>query len=204
MLTSKRGQMALSYLPRRYETSRFVQDLFQTEGIELDNFRDTLNQILDQFFARTATWALDRWEDELGLPPAPDQPISERQDRIVSRLRGTGTATIRVIKEVAEAYDNGTIDVIEDHAAYTVLLRFVDTTGVPPNLNDLIAAVRAVLPAHLSLAYEFNYFLWDELDAQGWTWDELDALNLTWDQLEVYGTGSYVVKDSLGLTFSDQ
>ena len=185
-ITSIRGQEMLTYLPRYYETSRVMRSILQAEGSELDKLRQALDDILNQFFVRTATWGLDRWEEELGLSPALDQPESERRDRIVSRLRGTGTATIAVVKQVAESYDKGSIDVIEDHAAYTVTIRFVDTTGVPPNLDDLKAAVRAVLPAHLVIEYEFNYFLWDDLDAQGWTWDEFDALGLTWDELEVF------------------
>lgn len=176
----------LTYLPRYYETSRVMGSILQTEGMEFDKLREALNGVLAQFSVRTSTWALDIWEKEVGLTPSPAQPISERRDRIVSRLRGTGTATIRVVKDVAESYDNGAIDVVEDHSEYVVTIRFVDTTGVPPNLDDLLNAVRAVLPAHLDLLYEFNYFLWADLEAENWTWDQLDTLNLSWDQLEVY------------------
>lgn len=149
----------LSYLPRYYETSRVMRAILQAEGTEFDKLRQALDEILSQFFVRTATWGLDRWEEELGLPITPDQPEAERRDKIISRLRGYGTATISVVKQVAEAYDKGTIDVIEDHAAYTVTIRFVDTIGVPPNLDDLKAAVRAVVPAHLEIQYQFRYLL---------------------------------------------
>jgi len=176
----------LTYLPRYYETSRIMRAILQTEGIEFDKLRQALDETLNQFFVNTATWALDKWEEELGLPITPDQPEAERRTKIISRLRGYGTATIYVVKKVAESYDKGSINVIEDHAAYTITIQFVDTTGVPPNLNDLKAAVRAVVPAHLDIKYEFNYFIWDELDKKLWTWDQLDALNLTWSELEVY------------------
>jgi hypothetical protein len=176
----------LTYLPRYYETSRVMRTILQAEGVEFDKLRQALDDTLNQFFVRTATWGLDRWEEELGLPVTPDQLESERRDKIISRLRGYGTATITVVKQVAEAYDKGAIDIVEDHAAYTITVQFVDTTGVPPNLDDLKAAVRAVVPAHLDIKYEFNYFIWDELDKKLWTWDQLDALALTWDELEVY------------------
>lgn len=185
-ITSVRGQEMLNYLPRYYETSRVMRALLQAEGAEFDKLRQALDEVLDQFFVRTATWGLDRWEEELGLPVTPDQPEAERRDKIMSRLRGYGAATISVVKQVAEAYDKGAIDIVEDFAAYTITVHFVDTTGVPPNLDDLKAAVRAVVPAHLDIKYEFNYFLWNDLNAQGWTWDDLDALALTWDELEVY------------------
>ncbi|PYI52555.1 putative phage tail protein [Paenibacillus flagellatus] len=185
-LTSFRGQKMASYVPRYYETSRVFQSLLQTEGQEVDDLRAALDSIVKQFFVRVSTWGLDAWEQELGLSPTPNQPENERKDRIVSRLRGVGTATIRVLKEVAEAYHNGTIDVIEDCDNFNVIVRFVDTSGIPATLNDIHAAVRNVLPAHLNFQFEFKYFLWSDLDAMAWTWDQFDDLNLTWDQLEVY------------------
>lgn len=185
-ITSVRGQEMLTYLPRYYETSRIMRAILQAEGTEFDKLRQALNEILDQFFVRTATWSLDRWEEEVGLPVTPDQPEAERRDKIISRLRGYGTATISVVKQVAEAYDKGAINVIEDQGANIVIIQFVDTTGIPPNLDDLKTAVRAVVPAHLDILYEFNYFLWQDLDAKAWTWDTLDSLALTWDALEVY------------------
>lgn len=186
IVTSVRGQEMLGYLPRYYLTSRIMQVILQAQGTELDRLRQALDETLAQFFVDTATWGLDAWEKELGLKPAPDQPEAERRDRIKSRLRGYGTATFYVVKTVAEAYDKGAIDVIQDHAAYTLTIRFADTTGVPPNLDDLKAAVRDVVPAHLELLYEFNYFLWDDLDSLNLTWDQIDALALSWDRWEVY------------------
>jgi len=185
-LTSERGKIMLTYLPFYYGTSRVMKAILQVEGAEFDLLRQALDEILDQFFVNTATWGLDRWEEELGLPITPDQPEAERRDKIISRLRGYGTATIYVVKNVAESYDKGAIDIVEDHAAYTLTIQFVDTTGVPPNLDDLKKAVRAVVPVHLDILYEFNYFLWDELDKKLWTFDQLDSLALTWDALEVY------------------
>lgn len=186
LITSSSGLRMMRYLPRYYDSSRVVRALNQGRGEEIDKLRQSLNETLDQFFVNTATWGLDTWEEELGLPVTPAQPEPERRDKIRSRLRGYGTCTIKLVKQVAESYDNGSVDVIEDQAGYIVIIKFVDTQGVPPNIDDLKAAVRAVVPAHLDLQYEYAYFIWDELDAKNWTWDQLDALALTWDQLEVY------------------
>lgn len=185
-ITSARGQEMLTYLPHYYETSRIIRVILQAEGTEFDKLRQALDETLNQFFVNTATWSLDTWEEELGLPIMPDQPIDERRSKIISRIRGIGTATISIIKNVAESYVNGTIDIVEDFSTYTIIVQFVDTRGIPPNLDDLKAALRAVVPAHLDIKYEFSYFIWDELDKKQWTWDQLDALSLTWDKLEVY------------------
>ncbi|WP_374713112.1 putative phage tail protein [Symbiobacterium terraclitae] len=185
-ITSPAGRRMLGYLPPLYEVSRTMKAGLQAEGVEIDALRQAIDDALNQRFVRTTTWSLDDWERELGLPPAADQPVGERRDRIVSRIRGYGTATVQLVKQVAESYDQGTVDVIPDPPAYTVTVRFVDTRGIPPNLQDLQAAVRAVLPAHLDVRYEFRYFLWSDLDALNITWDDWDALGLTWDEVEVY------------------
>lgn len=184
-MTSEHGNKMLSHLPPYYETSRVMKSILQGQGAELDGLRQALDETLNQFFVRTATWGLDLWEEKLGITTLPDQPTAERRDKIVAALRGFGTATIGVVKRVAEAYDHGEIDISENHTTYAITVYFVDTTGVPPNLNDFKTAIRAILPAHLEVFYAFNYFIWDELDAKLWTWDALDIQTLTWDRLEV-------------------
>ena len=184
-ITSARGQEMMTYLPRYYENSRVMRAILQAQGSELDKLRQAFDEILAQFFVDTATWGLSIWEQMLGLPPTENETIEERRNRIKSKIRGYGTATIKTIKNVAESYDKGIIDVAEDFSKHTVI-RFVDTTGIPSNIEDLKKIVRELVPAHLAITYEFNFFLWFELESKNWTWDELDAMNLTWDQLEVY------------------
>src|SRR5690554_1842230 len=106
-ITSTRGKEMLSYLPPYYETSRVMRSILQAEGAEFDKLREALDETLNQFFVNTATWGLDQWEEELGLPITPDQLDAERRDKIISRLRGYGTATIYIVKNVAESYDKG-------------------------------------------------------------------------------------------------
>lgn len=185
----------LSYLPSYYETSRVMQAILQAQGTELDKLRQALDETLNQFFVNTATWGLDKWEEELGLPITPEQPLDERRDKIISRIRGYGTATIYLIKSVASSYARGNVDVIEDVAFYKVIVRFIDARGTPPNLEDLKKALRDALPAHLDVIYEFVYCRWEDLlrttwgAFQGTTWNDL-APRL-WSDLAADAWGSY-------------
>ncbi len=178
----------LGYSHPMYETSRVFRALMQAEGAEFDLVRQAIDDVLNQFYVRTATWGLDRWETELGLPPDPSLTDDERRDRIISHLRGFGTCTIAVTKSVAESYDKGEIDVSEDFAGYTVTIQFVDTLGVPTNIDDLKKALRAVIPAHLEIMYEYRYLTYDMLKDYGFTYDQLRAFNLTltYDQLKTW------------------
>lgn len=176
----------MAYMPEYYQNSRIMSALVAAVGRELDCLKAAINTVLTWNYVRTADESgLAVWEKELDLPPGQAETIDERRARIISLLRGPGTATIRAIKTLAESYDKGVIDVAEDYSTYTII-RFVDTTGIPSNIEDLKKIVREIVPAHLALEYEYNYFVWDELDACNWTWDQLDLLSLTYDALEVY------------------
>lgn len=162
-LTSTTGQRMLARLPGFYETSRVMQEILQAQGAELDDMWAGISEVLAQFFTQAATWGIDLWEEELGLTPDQAQTAAERRSRVLGRLRGYGTLTIKLLKQVAEAYDNGRVDVIPDPPASVMVVRFVDTTGVPPNVEDLKAELRKLMPADWDIQYEYNYTLVYEL-----------------------------------------
>jgi hypothetical protein len=181
-ITSSKGQEMASFVPSFYQPSRIMQWLFQVEGAQYDLLFDALNQILQQFFAETATWGLNFWESDLGLLPAPNLPDDQRKSRIMAKSRGVGTATRAVVTRVANAYQNGTVDLSEDPAGYTIYVIFIDERGIPPNLSDLQAILRAIVPAHLDIQYVFRYTVYSDIDGH-YTYDQLDNSGLTYDQL---------------------
>lgn len=140
--------------------------------------KEALNGVLEQYFVDTATWGLELWEDELGLTSTPDKPDSERRSVIKSKLRGVGSVTVQLMKTVAEAYDQGAIDVTQQPALYQFTVKFVDTIGAPPNLDDLKAAIEEIKPAHLQVVYEYKYLLINQIH-QTMTINELQARKLS-------------------------
>lgn len=148
-----------SYLPGYYESSRIMQSDMNSKGVELDELYKALDETLNQFYVRTATWGLDRWEEELGLTTELAKPIEQRRALVESKLRGAGQFSGRLVKNVAEAYDGGTVDVSFQPAEWSFTIKFVDTIGVPPNLDDLKMVIEEIKPAHLKVEYEFSYLL---------------------------------------------
>lgn len=129
-MNSLRGRELLSYLPSYYEASRVMRSDMDAKGSELDALYEALNAAADQFFVRTATWGLDRWEAELGIPTDRSKPIAQRRAVIESKLRGAGNFSGRLVKSVAEAYDGGTVDVTFQPEEWSFTVRFVDTLGI--------------------------------------------------------------------------
>lgn len=174
----------LDALPDLYEEVYESRVLMATEGQEIDDLTTNIADTLEQSNVNKATWGLARWEAVLGIQTDAAKPYDQRRSVIKSKLRGTGTVTASLIKRVAEAYNNGTVDVTEINSLYKIHITFVSNHGVPENLTDIEEAIKDILPAHLAIDFVFTYMNWSAFDAKGFTWGSLTANNYTWDQLE--------------------
>ncbi|MBW5447439.1 DUF2313 domain-containing protein [Cohnella sp. CFH 77786] len=176
-LASEHGQRMMGNLPGYYSTSRIMNSVMYAQGMELDMLRQALDETLAQYFVSTATWGLDVWERELGIAIDPAKPVEQRRSVVLSKIRGIGTVTVSLIKSVAEAYDGGTVDVAYKPGEYRFTIKFIDTLGVPPNLDDLKRAVEEIKPAHLSVNYEYKYLVINQVQAM--TINEIQSHKLT-------------------------
>lgn len=196
VIVSERGLEMAGYLPPLYEQSTVMEALLEAEGTEMDLLRAAIEELRDQYFARTATWGLDRWDSFLGLNNVAGLSDLERQDRAIARIRGFGVANKELIEMVAEAFNFGAVEVTDQNdgvAPYAINVELVAPGGQPSNIDDFYQAIRAVVPAHLDITYTFNYLTWAEVDTQGWTWAQIDGDNpggpagapVTWAEWDV-------------------
>ncbi|WP_138751793.1 putative phage tail protein [Paenibacillus sinopodophylli] len=69
---------------------------------------------------------------------------------------------------------------------YTIGIKFVSSLGIPPNIEDLEAAIRAALPAHLAVQYEYTYTTFGEIAGYGVTFGAIESAGLTMGALETW------------------
>ncbi|QEK12571.1 DUF2313 domain-containing protein [Crassaminicella thermophila] len=147
----------MKYLPGYYKTSQVIANITDVENSEIQQFKTSLDNTLNQFFVDLADTSLDRWEKELGIPVNKNKDIKYRRSVIKSKIRGQGTITINLIKNVAESYSNGEVEVTENNSNYLFTITFVGTKGIPPNMDDLKNAIEDIKPAHLGFTFEYTY-----------------------------------------------
>ncbi|MEF2967474.1 putative phage tail protein [Paenibacillus sp. M1] len=186
------GKDMPDYLPGYY----VLQDIEGRPGIagnlifqetkELIGLNEQITDVLKQFFIEYATWGLAKWEAICGITVDPAKPEEQRRSVIKSKLRGAGTVTLEVIKNVADSFENGEIKVEENFADYQVVITFIGKRGRPPNEPDMRNVLREIIPAHLELVFKYTYLTWEELDAANLTWGAFEALSMTWERLEVW------------------
>ena len=123
----------------------------------VDEYDRSHEDRMAQLWPQMATWGLSSWEAALGLDTDVSRAVEFRRSRVISKLRGTGTTTVTMLKNVAESYANGQVEIHEKPAGYAFDVEFVGTIGVPPNMEDLTAAIEEIKPAHLAFAYIIRY-----------------------------------------------
>lgn len=172
-------------MPGYYQTSKVVETINGSDAAELQRLDERFDAVLRQFFVSTADFSLERWEKELGLEVNNNYDIEYRRNRIISKMRGSGTVTVRLIKSVAESFANAESEIIEHFSEYRFTVKFVGTIGIPPNMDDLRAALEDCKPAHLNFDFEYTYNTHADLarfthaELARWTHHELREGNLT-------------------------
>jgi hypothetical protein len=101
----------LGELPSFYDSILEMRIIAQAEGDQVDQLRADIADQLEQRFVSTVTWDLPAWEEELGIVPPAGQPIDQRRSVVLSKMRGAGKFTGKLLKSVAESYANGEVDV---------------------------------------------------------------------------------------------
>jgi len=168
-----------NYLPSFYNVSNVVINIQNAIEIEEKALKEVTQDLFKQLFIDTATWGLSYWERYLNISSESTKPYEYRRTVIKSKLRGTGTTTVAMIKNVAESFSNGAVDIVEDNGNYKFTIKFIGVLGIPPNLEDFKAAIEEIKPAHLNVVYEFTYNTWGVVSKLKWS----EAKLRTWDEL---------------------
>jgi hypothetical protein len=180
----KREADLLEYLPSFYHNSDVIKTFMESNSIEVDTLKAYIEDLIKNLYIKTATWGLDLFEEELGL--ATDKSISyeERRERILAKKRGNGTTTKAMIKNTAEAFSGGEVEVIENFNDYSFVVKFVGIKGIPKNLTLFKNMIEEIKPAHLNYELAFTYTVWSMVMATDNTWNDFSSK--TWVELMTY------------------
>lgn len=167
------------YLPEQYRSSGELKALTLSMDDSVRELWTAREDFTMQLDLSTATWGLALWERAVGLETELSRPPEWRRTRVLAKLRGQGTTTVAMLRNVAESFSNGKVDVIEHPDENRFDIQFTGTIGIPPNMDDLTAAVDEIKPAHLTYAYIYLYCTWALMAKKQWG----EVKGLTWAAL---------------------
>ena len=174
----------IDMLPSFYHDSDFVKSYMSSQSIEHNFIKESIDDLVNNLYVDTATWGLDYFEEELGLTTNKSISYEERRERILAKKRGSGTTTKAMIKNTAEAFSGGEVDIIENFNDYSFIVKFVGVKGIPKNLALFKQMLEEIKPAHLNYELEFTYNIWDMIMSKNSKWNEVS--NKTWLELMSY------------------
>ncbi len=172
----------MQYLPEYWQGIKEMEQLQTVIGEREGITRYLVEDLLNQLFVNTATWGLGRWEKELGLETDLSKTYERRRENILAKLRGSGTTTREMIKNMAIAFSGGEVEVIEYPNEHRFDIRFTGVMGIPPNMQGLEQALDEIKPAHLDYSFKYTYTIWNNLSQLSWS----EVGNKTWDEIRVF------------------
>lgn len=132
---------------------REMAELFFAEQPELDRMENNLSELLSQFYIKTATYSLDMWEDEFGLPHDPELSLQQRRARVLAKLNTRPPATVSMLENLVKQTMGEDIVWIEEHPEDYMFTVYVQEEKLSELLGIAKSAVHAARPAHLN--YKF-------------------------------------------------
>lgn len=171
------------YVPNFIQEIPETNAIYKVEGLELGILAYQMEDVKKQLRIDTATWGLALWEEKYGIETNLSLSYEERREIVKARKRGRGTATVSRIKNAAESFSGGEVQVIEHNTEYYFEIKFVGVKGIPKNMDSFIDMINLIKPAHLSYVFTYTYLTWDQFDDYNLTAGQLDTI--TWNELEV-------------------
>lgn len=156
ILTSETGRDFAGQVAPIYGDSFIGLWLFQVMGAEWDAVRKWCREIGPQTVPHTATWSLDFWEQEYGIPKDPAMGTAQRRKRILSYMRDRAPmnpVTLGRIASVAAANAEAEIEELTGPNHFTVWISALPNAA---DVEKITAAVKRAKPAWLDFDVKYE------------------------------------------------
>ena len=145
----------LNYLPKFLRKDPMFKKTADTCSTEHNRLRLALQDLVDNFFVNTATWALPRYESFLGIKRSDGDTDEFRRQRILFKLQHVDVSTVDFMNSIINLYSVGHIEEVNEEYYFKVycIMNDEDTE----TLQKLIDQLDIYKPAHLGYAIYLGY-----------------------------------------------
>lgn len=164
-------------LPDYERKSKLIQEILYAMALEFASMEKDELLKNNELFIDTAIKALQLHARDLGITLESNLNLKEQRELIVAYYRAALEQTNEeTIKNVASSFSGGTVEVKSTDTDGIFCIKFVDTLGVPSNLDGLKNALDTIIPAHLQFIFEYSYLIIRDLSKM--TLIELENMTL--------------------------
>ena len=155
IIKSEEAKKILDYVSPIYENSYLGLWLFEVIGQELDDLNQVVDSFEQQVVPQTATWALQYFEAQYGIPTNESLPIQQRRDAIILKIKTRAPMNPAKMADIIKTAIGADVRIEENVAKNTFAIIVSDT----PNETEKMK-IREVVdkskPAHLIYRIEFE------------------------------------------------
>ncbi len=149
-----------SYEPDTYKKSKVMQNILKPQEQQLEKEEERQdNVIADMYPSKTAH--PEMWENEYAIAPA--DTLEQRRKNIMSKMRGAGTATLQMVKDIVEAYTDGIVTLVENNDDSMINIEIESATANISDADIMEEQMYETIPAHMDFRYMFKRPLHGEI-----------------------------------------
>lgn len=145
-----------SYLPEHFAESPEIIAILEDGDRRFEELNRTMDDVLNQFFVETATWGLDKWEDELEILPS-STDFEERRKKIFSELINHTPTHHKAIENEVNRFLSGphsVVRLIKGRYAMRISIPLSESIDNPyPSIKNKVEEIK---PTHLRALYYLN------------------------------------------------
>ena len=133
--------------------------IYNAQQTELEKIKFLIDDFIKQKNIYTATWSLDLWEEEWGIPINKEDSYEIRRARVLAKMRGQGTSTPRMLERVAHSFlhADDTVKCEPHNEEYYYWLYLNSEHGFPNDIStDVSNAIWQINPCHLEPKFRFR------------------------------------------------
>lgn len=147
ILTSPKAQEIIDYVSPVYGNSYVGLWIYQAIGTVLDEVYKIGDELRYETNPATATFLLDFWEDQYGLPRDPSLTTEQRRIRIMSSMQSGGPCNPERLATAISVAIGGIEVSIEENISKNRFL--VSIHDYIEDLTPVVAVIERMKPAHL-------------------------------------------------------
>ena len=142
-----------SYEPDTYKKSKVMQNILQPQEPQLGQTVQHQDGVIDDMYP-SKTVHPELWENEYAITPV--GTLEQRRKNIVSKMRGAGTATLQMVKDIVEAYTDGVVTPIERNDDSLIIAEIESDTATISDAGLMEEQMYETIPAHMEFRYTFK------------------------------------------------
>ena len=143
----------LQYLPAFLAHSQQFKAANDADSKEHDTIRIDLQDVLDQFYVKSATWGLERWEELCGITMDKTLSDSVRRSTIIAKLQNPSSVTEAFLRGLINQHILDKSGTVTDHPE-TYSTDFNIPLVDKASLLCIAKDVRTYIPAHIGQVYK--------------------------------------------------